>query len=167
VADTGIASASLQERLRELEDRVELGDLVQRYNLAMDDQDWDVLLELFSSDCTLGPRVGRDEVVGLLREIREGHGRTRHLAHGQVLTFTGPDTCEGVVPASSELDMEGTSYRVANRYLDTYVREGGAWRIQRRRTLFHYVLPLAELHHSYISDEPVRWPGRPPARGHL
>ena len=46
----------------------------------------------------------RDDVIRVLRELREEHGRTRHVAHGVVLEFTGPDEASGTVTASSEIE---------------------------------------------------------------
>jgi uncharacterized protein (TIGR02246 family) len=151
---------SLEQRVRELEDRVELTELVHAYNLATDDRDWEAFTELFAPDARLGPYRGRDEVVRVLREMREEHGRTRHIAHGHVVEFTGPDEASGTVMATSELDMHGTAHAVALRYLDRYVRVDGRWRFVRRKVLFLYVIPVADLREAMTSPEPVRWPGR-------
>jgi len=151
---------SLEERVRELEDRAAITELVHAYNLATDDRDWEAFAELFAPDARLGPYRGRDEVVRVLRELREEHGRTRHVAHGQVLEFTGPDEASGTVVASSEIDMKGTTHAVAVRYLDRYARVDGRWRFVRRKALFSYVIPVADLSEAMTAPDPVRWPGR-------
>jgi len=150
----------LEERLRELEDRAALTELVHAYDLAIDDGDWESVAGLFVPDARLGPHRGRDEVVRVLRELRGEHGRTRHVAHGQIVEFTGPHEASGTVTASSEIDMHGTTYAVAARYLDRYARVDGRWRFVRRKELFGYVLPLADLAEAMTSPYPVRWPGR-------
>jgi uncharacterized protein (TIGR02246 family) len=150
----------LEERVRELEDRAALTELVHTYNLAMDDRDWEALAELFAPDARLGPHAGADAVVGVLREMREEHGRTRHVAHGQVVEFLSPDEATGTVVASSEIDMRGTTYAVAVRYLDRYARVDDRWRFVRRKALFQYVIPVEELAESMTAPDPVRWPGR-------
>lgn len=142
------------------EDRWAIHDLVGAYDLAVDAQDWGALAELFASTARLGPVEGRDAVVDLLRQLREAHGRTRHVSHHSTTTLDG-DRATGVVPASSELDMGGRTYRVAARYLDDYVREDGRWCFERRRTLLHYVLPAEEAGDALSDPRPVRWPGRP------
>jgi uncharacterized protein (TIGR02246 family) len=146
--------------VRKLEDRAALAELVHAYNLAMDDRDWEALAELFAPDARLGPHSGADAVVGVLREMREEHGRTRHVAHGQVLEFTGPDEASGTVAASSQIDMRGTTHAVAVRYLDRYARVDGRWRFVRRKALFSYVIPVGDLAEAMTSPDPVRWPGR-------
>jgi hypothetical protein len=149
----------VSRRLRRLEDRVELRELVSRYCLAIDDSDWDGLLELFTEQAEMAGVTGRREVVGRLRAIRSGYGRTIHSATEQVLHFADDDHATGVVPSRGELAIEGQTVLCAMRYLDDYERVGGAWRFARRTIRFSYALPWAELAGAMTAERPVHWPG--------
>src|SRR5208282_2689229 len=80
-----VDSEDLSHRIRRLEDRAELRELVNRYCLAIDDSDWGALLGLFHTDAAMAGQVGPDDVVRVLRSIRSGYGRTIHTALAQVL----------------------------------------------------------------------------------
>ena len=84
-------SEDLARRLRRLEDRAELRELADRYCLAIDDSDWDALGELFAAEAAMAGQTGPDGVVGVLRSIRSGYGRTIHSALTQTLEFTDDD----------------------------------------------------------------------------
>ena len=115
----------LSRRIRRLEDRAELRELVNRYCLAIDDSDWDALLGLFHADAAMAGQVGPDDVVRVLRSIRSGYGRTIHTALAQVLEFTDDDHASGIVPSRGELAIAGQTVLCAMRYLDDYVRVDG------------------------------------------
>ena len=155
-------SEDLARRLRRLEDRAELRELADRYCLAIDDSDWDALRELFAADAAMAGRTGPDGVVGVLRSIRSGYGRTIHSALTQTLEFTDDDHASGVVPSRGELAIAGQTVICAMRYLDDYVREDGTWRFARRVIRFSYALPWAAMAEAMTGDLPVAWPGSAP-----
>ncbi len=59
-----MATEDLEARIRRLEDRAELGELVAFYGRLLDDRDVDGLAALYTSDAvfdsTDGPMTGRD-----------------------------------------------------------------------------------------------------------
>ena len=154
-----MAQSDVERRLRRLEDRAELRELADRYCLAIDDSDWDALLELFTDQAEMAGLTGRDKVVRQLRAIRSGYGRTIHTATGQVLDFADDDHASGVVASRGELAISGQTVLCAMRYLDGYERVGGAWRFARRAIRFSYALPWPELAGALTGALPVHWPG--------
>jgi hypothetical protein len=157
-----VTSDDLLDRVRRLEDRAELRELADRYCLAIDDSDWDALLAMFTDDAEMAGVTGRHEVVGVLRSIRSGYGRTIHTATGQTLDFTGDDHARGVVAGRAELAIAGQSVLCAMRYLDDYARVAGRWRFARRSIRFSYALPQADMAEAMTAGQPVRWPGAEP-----
>lgn len=157
-------SDDLLRRIRRLEDRAELRELADRYCLAIDDSDWDALADMFAADARLAGVTGRGEVVGLLRSIRSGYGRTIHTAIGQTLDFPADadDRASGTVASRGELAIAGQTVVCAMRYLDDYVRVAGKWRFARRDIRFSYALPWAGLAEAMTAGRPVAWPGAEP-----
>ncbi|MBV9448919.1 MAG: nuclear transport factor 2 family protein [Streptosporangiaceae bacterium] len=151
-------SDDLVRRIRRLEDRAELRELADRYCLAMDDSDWDVLAGLFTDDAEMAGVTGRHKVIGALRSIRSGYGRTIHTAIGQVLRFADDDHASGVVAARGELAIAGQTVLCAMRYLDDYARVDGVWRFARRTLEFSYALPWTDMAGAMTDEHPVRWP---------
>jgi SnoaL-like domain len=145
-------------RLQRLEDRAELRELVDRYSLATDDSDWETLREMFTAGVTMAGVTGRDEVIEMLRSIRDTYGRTIHTVTGQVLEFGDDNRASGVVSGRSELAIAGQTVMCAMRYLDTYERVDGRWRFARRRLRFSYALPWEEMHEAMTADKTIRLP---------
>lgn len=146
-------------RLRRLEDRAELRELVNRYCLAIDDGDWDTLAQMFTERAEMAGVTGRHEVVGQLRSIRSTYGRTIHAATGQVLDFADDDHATGVVTSTGQLAITGQTVLCAMRYVDDYERDGGSWRFARRSIRFSYALPWPEMAGAMTAELPVHWPG--------
>ena len=159
----------LEARLRRLEDRAELGELVARYALAVDDRDFETLAMLFTRGCVFdnvkGVEQGRERVVAYYRERLAEFGPSYHIPHMQTLDFSGPDAASGTVMAHAELAIDGVTYAVALRYLDHYLREEGRWRFQERKVRQLYAMPLAELPGGLAQALRKRWPGTEPAAG--
>jgi hypothetical protein len=149
----------IAQRLRRIESRLELQDLVFRYNQAIDERDWDALRFLYAEQARLGRVVGRDNVVSAVRSERETFGRTVHVAHGQLLDFDDDERARGLVVAHAELDIGGHLIVCHIRYHDSYVHEDSAWRFADRSLKFRYALPWDQMADSLTAPRPVRWPG--------
>lgn len=162
-------SEALQRRLRRLEDRAELEDLVVRYFLACDDDDWDALYEVFSADAEFADAFGRDQVVEVMRESRAEMGPSVHTPDATLFSFDeqDEDVARGVVAAHWELSIAGRTLYGAVRYEDEYARERERWRIRRRAIRIRHLGPWEEIASSLTSATPVRWPGRAPAPADL
>lgn len=158
---------TLEERVRKLEDRAELHDLIATYFRATDDDDYGSLGDCFTSDATFAASgfseaVGRADVTELLKAARTGMGQTVHTPNYVQLTFEGLDEASGMVAAHLELGMVEATYFGAVRYLDRYRREVGKWRIAHREMRAIHIGPWSDVESSLSDQHNVRWPGTEP-----
>jgi hypothetical protein len=160
---TSSEGTDLARRLRRLEDRAEIAELGQRYCRLIDDNNWAQLRTLFADDAVMAGQQGADAIIGTLRSIRSGYGRTIHTAYGLILEQHDDERASGYVPSSAQLDIGGQFVLSAIRYFDEYVRVGGAWRFARRDLRFVYALPFSAADRALVDALPVRWPGTGPA----
>jgi hypothetical protein len=158
---------SLEARIRKLEDRAELQDLVARYFLATDDDDEATLRDCFTQDARFVASgfVGGEEregVIAFLKSARSAMSQTVHTPHHVHLTFTGADSARGVLMAHLEIGIGGTTVFGAVRYLDEYRREQGRWRIASRDMRAVHVGSWDLAASSLTEPLNVRWPGAEP-----
>ena len=153
--------------LRQVADRQQLGELISRYGMAVDDRDFETLGALFAHDGGFRGIKGRQAVVDFYRERLRAYTTTTHYAHGWHFDFESEDKASGVVNAHAELCIKGKTVRISLRYLDRYVRSPGGWQFQERDLRFRYVLPFDEVAEGLAHPLRVRWPGTPPQRADL
>jgi len=159
--------SDIERRLRALEDRAALQDMAIRYFVAIDDDDYAALEDMFSSEMvfrvgTSAAGVGRADVLDYLREARGNMGVTIHTPDYILVDFEGEDTATGLVGAHLEIAMAGQSLYGAVRYRDRYVRIDGKWRFVEKQMLAFHVGPWADVHDSLTAERRVRWPGLDP-----
>lgn len=154
------------DRLRRLEDRAQISDLVSRYARVVDDRDTGALADLFAAGAVFESRsgriAGRERIVAFFAQRFATRGPSFHTPHGFELQFTGDGRAEGVVTGHAEQAIDGATYWIGMRYRDEYVTEDGTWRFSRRHAQFVYALPLSELATALAAPDRVRWPGAPP-----
>lgn len=160
--------SSIEDRIRRLEDRAEIQDLVVRYFVAADDDDYQTLAETFASDGSFsasgfGTSNGRDGIVEGLRASRGFMGATVHTPHYVLLTLEDEDRATGIVGAHLELAMGEDTLFGAVRYDDKYARIDGRWRFTSREMRVVHVAPWKDVGSSLTSELRVRWPGLPPS----
>ena len=164
-------SEELEARLRRVEDRIELSDLVATYGRVVDDRDVEGLRDLYTEDAVfdtvMGRIEGRDDVVDYYLERFRIFGPSFHIPHSQTVAFVGENEATGVVTAHAELGRDDGTFWVALRYLDHYVREGDRWRFRERKVQQLYAMPLRELVDDLIATDRKRWPGGPRARADI
>lgn len=158
---------SLEERVRKLEDRAAIQDLVAFYFLATDDDDLAGLARCFTDDARFLASgfeggAGRDGVLAFLAAARSTMGQTVHTPHYVHIAFTGRDDATGLVMAHLEIGIGGTTVYGAVRYIDAYRREGDNWRIASREMRSVHVGPWSEVSTSLTDPLNVRWPGSQP-----
>ncbi|WP_173668124.1 nuclear transport factor 2 family protein [Thermobifida fusca] len=156
-------------RLRRLEDRAAIHDLVARYALAVDDHDYAALQGMYAADAVFrhagAVLRGREAIVAFLQERAHLNGKTVHTPHTVVIDWVDDDTARGTVTGHAEIERGGEFLVAAFRYDDTYVRGEGAWKFQERTTKFRYVAPVDALKELFRSPLTVRWPGTDPVPG--
>ena len=159
--------ATLEDRVRKLEDRAELHDLVATYFQATDDDNYAQLGLCFTIDATFAASAfpdsaGRAAITEFLKMARSEMGQTVHTPNYVHLSFDGPDAASGTVAAHLELGIGEATYFAAVRYLDRYRREDGQWRIARREMRAIHVGPWSDVSTSLSSPLNIRWPGAAP-----
>jgi len=159
---------SLEARIRKLEDRAEIQDLVARYFQVTDDDDLAALADCFTEDARFVASgfVGGESRAGImafLANARAEMTQTVHTPHYVHIAFDRADSATGTVMAHLEIGIGGTTVYGAVRYYDTYRREGGRWRIAARDMRTVYVSSWDEMARSLIDPRNVRWPGAEPA----
>ena len=145
-------AADLEQRIRRLEDRIEIGELISRYGLVMDDRDMASMPELFTADVIIRSRdgsmsaTGRDAVVAMFRRRLSALGPSNHVTHDRIISFdvAQPDVAHGIVLSHAELSLRGVTKVAAIRYRDTYRRDAGRWRFGEREIAFMYFVDAAE-----------------------
>ena len=145
-------NADLEARIRRLEDRVEIGELIARYGLVMDNRDVLAMGDLFTADVIIESADGvmnirgREAAVDLFRGRFRVLGPSNHFSHDRVLTFddSNPDEATGLVLSHAEMNRKGMAMLAAIRDHDSYRRDAGRWRFARRLLTFMYYVPAAE-----------------------
>lgn len=143
---------SLAERVRRLEDRVEIGELIARYGLVMDDRDMAGMPALFTPDVVIRSAdgvmnaVGREAAVELFRLRFTVLGPSNHVTHDRIVEFDSrdPDLATGLVLSHAEMNRKGQAMLTAIRYHDRYARHEGRWKFRERVLSFMYYVPTAE-----------------------
>lgn len=157
------------ERVRRLEDRVEINELVVAYFLASDGDDLAGIGNSFAEDATFSASgivtgTGREGIVEFIRSSRKQMGLTVHTPHYVQLSFDAPDSAQGLIGAHLELVLGGELVYGAVRYVDRYRRIDGRWLIQSRDMRTIHIAPWRQVAEALESTTPSRWPGSPPAQ---
>lgn len=162
----------LELRVRRLEDRAELADLVAKYNIFVDDHDLEALSDLYADDAVfdghaLGRSEGRHAVMDYFRARYDDYGPSYHYNHTQIIAFESDDNATGLVTAHVELAYRGIAMRGAYRYNDEYVRQRGRWCFRQRKVNFYYIMPMEDLARRFEDPHRRRWPGTTPMPAEL
>lgn len=137
-------------RLARFEDRIEIQSVRYRYCYAIDEHEFESLVELFTEDCTLdygglGTYEGHDGVRAFATEfVGENLESTAHAVHNPLLTIDG-DTASGKWYVTSPITFaDGTGGFRWGRYDETYRRVDGEWRIDDLRLRFIYSMDYGD-----------------------
>src|SRR3984885_2530659 len=167
-----MAEESLEPRIARLESRAEIGELLTRYALLIDDHEFDALGELFTPDARFGSpgstHAGREAIVANYRSLGDLYPITLHEARGFVLNFLDDERARGQVLGFSEQASARYTVITSFRYSDEYVRLDGRWRFAARRVRTLYAMTHAELAAGGLAwRRRKRWPHRTPAPAEL
>ena len=143
---------TLEERVRHLEDRVAIGELIARYCLVLDNRDVDAIESLFTPDARVWSvdgvmdARGRQAAVEMFKSRFTVLGPSNHFTHDRIVEFDhmDPDRATGFVLAHAEMQRKGQPMLATIRYTDRYRRLQGRWRIAERVLSFFYYVPTAE-----------------------
>jgi ketosteroid isomerase-like protein len=143
---------TLECRIRRLEDRWEIAELVSRYGLVMDNRDVVAIPGLFTPDATVRSldgvmhAVGGDAILQMFLGRFTVLGPSNHVTHDRLVTFDerNPDVAQGLVLSHAEMQRKGQPMLTAIRYTDQYERHAGRWKFKERVLAFMYYVPTAE-----------------------
>ena len=134
-----------EDRISAMLDREDIRALRQHYSALLDGNQADRMGEVFTDDAevivTVGSMKGLDEIKTSLRGAyqmfdsrKAGHFPFVHAIANHEITLTGRDTATGnCYLLDFVTDRPGTQhpFLLLGRYVDSYVRVNGAWRISR------------------------------------
>lgn len=157
----GTVNRSLDDRVRRLEDKLEIQDLAHLYGFVMDERDLEGLSRLFTEDARLTSADGVFDAQGLdvIAETYQGRydvlGATHHFIHSALcrLDEDDPDRATGLVSGHAEVVRQGETMVVALRYHDVYRRTRHGWRIAEREMGYMYYLPVTAYVETMKSDD--------------
>jgi len=155
---------TLEQRIRRIEDREEIRDLVVMYGVIMDERDFDGIDRLFIPEGTLRSADGVFAAEGIeaIRATYQGRfdalGATNHFTHGHVIRFDpeNPDHAYGFLASHAEVDRDGIAMVVALRYLDEYVRTDRGWQFKDREMSYMYYVPVTQYAEAMVGPDRVR-----------
>jgi ketosteroid isomerase-like protein len=133
---------TLEERVRRLEDRTAINELIARYCLVMDNRDVAGMEALFTLDVHFWSADGvmdahgRDAAIEMFKGRFTVLGPSNHFTHDRIIEFDplDHDKATGIVLSHAEMQRKGQPMLAAMRYHDVYQRCDGRWRISSSRS---------------------------------
>ena len=145
------APDSLATRLKRLEARFAIMDLIHEYCSGIDDRDLDRFVSCFTVDAVVRHQddalhlQGREAIREYyLRRFRD-YGVTYHYPHSHFVETDGDSMAHGVVTGHAEMALDGEGWVAALRYTDQYRIEEGRWRFAERVIATWYYMRLSDL----------------------
>jgi hypothetical protein len=113
----------------------EIADVIGRYCMLFDDQDWDGLADLWTADASFEVEdkvfEPRDVVLDFLRTCLPAGFQSKHMIAPPII-----DLADDGLAAKARTDVVWISGNFENtivaRYCDHLVNQGGRWRFRRR-----------------------------------
>ena len=139
-AAIGAEKDSVASRLQRLEDREAIRNLLMEYGRTLDEREWQAFANLFAENGGewiggMGPAKGRAAIQKMMETgIGTGsRGSNYHLFTNETIDVRG-DTATALtkwtfVTATAD---KRPQLLLSGHYVDTLVRERGAWKFQRR-----------------------------------
>ncbi len=135
----------LKARIRRLEDRAEISELVIKYAVGVDRRDWKMFDDCFADPVyadysELGSTAGsssRAELVNRIATVLNGFTATQHLSPNHLIEFDDSDpdraVCYSYMYAQHLLEGSagGEFYLLRGSYTNYVIRTPEGWRIER------------------------------------
>ena len=163
-APGSLSGQTLEDRVRRIETRSQLRELVDRYGYLLDAREFQSMADtLFAPDARLMagaawpspttqggvvPGVlaaGREQIASWYQERLQGFDFTYHFAHAQILDWVNDETVLGAVTGHAEHAADGSCLYAAIRYDDVYRCVDQSWVFEQRRIALTYLLPWTRL----------------------
>jgi uncharacterized protein (TIGR02246 family) len=164
-----MGEGDLSERIRRIEDRLEIDQLPIRYALAVDSRDVESWLALFVPDVRVGREAtGREALREVITPQLRWFYRSIHQIVGHRVELLGPDVARGHVYCRAEHEVGERWIVMAIRYDDDYRKVDGQWLFARRRERHWYAADVTDRPQSVAFDgwdippTPANLPGLSP-----
>jgi len=140
-----MGDASIESRVRELEDRDAIRDLARRYAHCVWQKDIEGAIDLFTDDGEMNtgerePIRGREALLDSYREMLVD-AQFQPFVHNHVVEVDG-EQATGTCYLDLRSTSEGQSMIGSGFYEDRYRRVGGAWKFRSRKLVLSYLVPL-------------------------
>jgi hypothetical protein len=141
----------LERRVQELADREAIRELTAQYCRCVVRGDREGVVDLFTADASLETHFpagsGQADVAtsgtpALLRAYDGIVGmELRPTVHNHIVELDG-DRGRGFCSVEIRLKQAGVAYTGAGHYEDSFRRDGGRWRFERRELFIYHWVPL-------------------------
>ena len=140
-----------EDRIRSLEDRLAIRELISAYCFAMDNKDLGWAERLFTPDACFRSVDGVMNATGWKAIGQQYEGRfaalrfAYHVTHDVLIEFMDEDHAKGMVSGHAEVVRNGEAMVTGLRYADQYTRDhDGRWRFAERVLSFFYYVPVEQ-----------------------
>lgn len=138
--------------MQEISDRLEIGDLIVDYAMAIDTRDWDALDALFTDDAWIdysavgGAKGTVEEIKGFLAEGLARFSAFQHISTTSKIVVdgdraTGRTICHNPMVLAGPDGERPRMMTVGLWYVDEYRRTDQGWRIASRVEELSYLDP--------------------------
>ena len=140
---------TMLDRMRILEDRLAIMELVGGYALNVDARNYDALAGAFVEDARFYTEDNSLDARGshVIKAMMEAElpkvAFQFHTIHQHVISFdaTDSDRASGIAAGHAEIMREGQAMVLAMRYHDQYQRRATGWKFVERRLEYLYYTP--------------------------
>ncbi|HZT65509.1 MAG TPA: nuclear transport factor 2 family protein [Acidimicrobiales bacterium] len=124
--------------VQEISDRLEIQQVLAEYSHAVDQQEWDLLDDVFAADAVLDYRATGVEAadVASLKSFLAGvmpHLTPYYHLTGTTRIFIDGDRADTRTLCLNPLGAGGHGSLIGNWYVDRWARTAAGWRIAERR----------------------------------
>ncbi|WP_033341330.1 nuclear transport factor 2 family protein [Catenuloplanes japonicus] len=136
-------SDDLERRVRTIEDRYAISEVIVRYAVSIDRRDWDRYATCFTGTLHVdfseagmpAADLTREQFVDFSRAGLGGWTATQHLSPNHVITFDEADpdraVCESAMYARHHMSDTDRDFVMRGAYTSHLVRTADGWRIER------------------------------------
>lgn len=142
-----MADGTIEERLRAVEDRLCIADLLCKYAVSIDRRRWDDFASCFADEIDANlirtdgwVRLERSELVGVVQRVFESYTATQHVSANHQISIDGDRAVAwSTLNATHYLrGSAGGEFHQQVGYYEYHLTRGRGWRISRIRQVLHW-----------------------------
>ena len=140
--------ATIEQRLRRLEDIEEIRRLRMRYHVNINEERFGEMPALFTEDAVVdfghvGGATGLADIEALFLALPSTLDLVKQFIHNHLVDVEG-DRATGLAYLDARYARAGESVMVAARFDEVYRRTGDGWRIAEMRVHLFFAVPISE-----------------------